>query len=376
MKRFSFFLFSILLSYSVCAQTTVNDGFYRVKNYGSGRYCYVTDDKGYFYTISNTVDVQAIELWRGFDKAVSDPSTIIYIKKVNSQYDLQAQGTSTKKLIDQYVTLAYRKEMDAYKCGGTASGFTKWLCDTRMSDSYDEGSMRDGFPGLDAKYTYWTIIPVTTEDDAYFGVKPDFDIDGTYYKSMYASFPFSFYSAGMKAFYISKVWGDMAVISEVKDGMVPAETPVIIACSSASPSDNRLSIGQNAASNVSGNLLSGNYFKREQEGNHKNVSVYDATTMRLLGTTSDGKAGFVTSSETYLPANSAYLKVPAGTPAELRLVTEEEFAAGITEIGTDATIGNKTIYNLSGVRVASGSGALEKLPAGIYIVGGKKVVKK
>lgn len=375
MKRFLFFLFSLLLSSFVCAQTTVKDGFYRVKNYGSGRYCYVTDNKGYIYTTSTTVDVEAIELWRGFDKAISDPATIIYIKKVNSQYDLQAQGTSTKKLIDQYVTLAYRAEMNAYKCGGTAKSMTKWLCDAETAN-IDYGYMCDGYGGLDAKYTYWTIIPVTTEDDAYFGVKPDFDVDGTYYKSMYASFPFSFSSAGMKAFYISKVWGDMAVISEVKDGMVPAETPVIITCGSADPSDNRLDIGLNGAANISGNLLSGNYFMRDVKGTHRNVSDYDATTMRLFGTTSDGKAGFVTSSEAYLPANSAYLKVPAGSPAELRLVTEEEFAAGITEIEVDATIDNKAIYNLSGVKVASGAGALEKLPAGIYIVGGKKVVKK
>lgn len=373
MKRFLFFLFGILLSYPVFAQ--VPDGFYRVKNYGSGRYCYVTDNKGHVYTTSTTVDVEAIELWRSFDKAVSDPATIIYIKKEDSQYDLQAQGTSTKNLIDECVNLLYRADMGAYKCGGSYKGFTKWLCDAE-TENIDYGYMCDGYGGLDAKYSYWNIIPVTTEDDAYFGVKPDIDVDGTYYKSMYASFPFSFASSDMKAYYVSKVWGNAAVISEIKDGIVPAETPVIITCSSADPSDNRLDIALNSAANISGNLLSGNYFMRNVNGNHKNVTVYDAATMRLFGTTSDGKAGFVTSSESYLPANSAYLKVSAGAPAELRLMTEEEFAAGITEIRAGATVSDKSVYNMSGVKIASSVETLKNIPAGIYIVGGKKVVKK
>lgn len=378
MKKISLFLSALLISATVAAQQTLNgDGYYRVRNLGSGRYCYVTDNHGKVYTSSSSVDVNAIELWKDFDKAVSDPSTIIYIKKVGSEYDLQAQGTGTNSLIGYYVQLPYISKAKAYKCGGKQSGFMKYLCDGETRN-FQKGYMMDGMKGLEAEYTYWNIIPMdASKDDSYFGVKPDVVAEGTYYKSMYASFPFKLYSSGMKAFYISRVSNGMAVMQEAVNGMVAADTPIIIACSSASPSDNRLDIAANSASKPADNKLSGNYFMREEAVTsiHRNLKPFDSKTMRLLGTTKEGKLGFIIPEGVqYVPANSAYLKVAEGSPEEIAVVTEEEFAAGIDDITVDQNA-DSAVYNLNGVRVASGKEAFNSLPAGIYIINGKKIVK-
>lgn len=374
MKKISLFLSALLISATVAAQQTVTqDGYYRVRNLGSGRYCYVTDNHA--QSNMDYVDVSAIELYQNPDNAISNPSTIIYIKKVGKEYDLQAQGTGTKALTGYYVNLPYRSSYDAYKCGGTQSGFIKYLYDgIRYSD--DEGWMRAGKD--DSSNAYWKVIPMdVTKDDAYFGVKPDVVAEGTYYKSMYASFPFKLYSSGMKAFYISRVSNGMAVMQEAVNGMVATDTPIIIACSSASPSDNRLDIAANSASKPADNKLSGNYFMRMASPNsiHRNLKPFDSKTMRLLGTTKEGKLGFIIPEGVqYVPANSAYLKVAEGSPEEIAVVTEEEFAAGIDDITVDQNA-DSAVYNLNGVRVASGKEAFNSLPAGIYIINGKKIVK-
>ena len=54
--------------------------------------------------------------------------------------------------------------------------------------------------------------------------------------------------------------------------------------------------------------------------------------MRVLGKLSDGSIGFTNKANfTYIPANTAYLTVPSGTPAELKLMTQAEYDAYLEE---------------------------------------------
>lgn len=368
-------MLSLSLS-SIAVAQTVDNGYYRVQNYGSARYCYLTDNKGSVSSSTTSVDCAAIELWKNPERKISDPSSVIYIKKVGSQYDLQAQGTTTHSIIGQYVNLYYRAQYDAYLCGGTSSGMTKYLTDGEASSS-DDGWMCDGITGLDEKYRHWILHPVTLSDDEYFGVKPEVNVDGVYYKSFYAGFPFAVASEGMKLLYVTRVEDGQAVIAEVKDGKVPASTPIIVVCSSDDPFNNRLDIGDNNASKPAGSLLGGNYFMRKG-GRHENLTPFNPATMRLLGLTAEGKIGFITPNEAYIPANSAYLNVPEGTPAELLMVTEDEFTSGIAEIDAETASPrvDNVVYTLSGVKVAADKDNVGELPAGIYIVGGKKIVVK
>ena len=311
-----------MVTLSAFAQLS-GDGYYRVHNYVTGRYVYVTDDKGKLDYATTSADMYAIQLWKGFEKASSDPATVCYIKAVDGKYDILAQGTGIYEIISSYVSL--RKNGDGtYYAYGSKEGITKYLGDGEKGD-VDEGVMSDATSG---NYRKWYITPINTADGSYLGVKGAVRAGGKYYTPYYASFPFSFASSGMKAYYVSKIGYGMAVMKEVT-GTVPAEMPVFIMQSSQAASSNRLNVGGTATA-PAGNMLKGVYFNNDMPS-HYNRVAYNSSTMRMLGVTSTGAIGFVTAKINFIPANYSYLSVPAGTPAELKLVTEAEYEAFLKE---------------------------------------------
>ena len=76
-----------------------------------------------------------------------------------------------------------------------------------------------------------------------------------------------------------------------------------------------------------------------------------------------------------IPANTAYLKVSAGTPDELPLITAEEYAAGINGVKLDSNTASD-ITTLSGVTVRKKATSTAGLSPGVYIWNKKKVVVK
>ena len=76
-----------------------------------------------------------------------------------------------------------------------------------------------------------------------------------------------------------------------------------------------------------------------------------------------------------LPANTAYLQVSAGSPAELPLITYEEYTAGIDGVSMDENPVSD-ITTLSGVTVRKKATSTEGLRPGVYIWNKKKVVVK
>ena len=84
------------------------------------------------------------------------------------------------------------------------------------------------------------------------------------------------------------------------------------------------------------------------------------------------------SSDPYIAANSAYLQVPEGTASELVFMSPEELEKYKLEsgiIGVSGVSVAKAVYTLSGLKVAEKVEDLHTLPAGIYIVNGKKVIR-
>ena len=294
------------------------DGYYRVKNFMSGRYVYVTDDKGKLNYQSSTADMYAIQLWMDFEKACSDPATVCYIEKIEDKYDIKSQGTGVYEIIDTYVSI--RENSDGtYYAYGSKDGITKYLSDGEKALSLPQGVMSDAGKG---DWRKWNIIPFGTDADNYFGIKPTISAGGSHYTSFYTAFPYSFASSGMNAYYIYKVVNGYAVMREIT-GTVPAYTPVFVKVSSEQPTSNKLYIGGNASA-IGDNLMKGVFFNNDMK-THYNRTAYKPETMRMLGLMADGSLGFVTSNIDFIPANNAYLQVPAGTPAELKLITEEEF---------------------------------------------------
>ena len=334
--RFSLLLATLALT-SIASLAEVNgDGYYRIQNYKTTRYVYVTDNKGRLDYATTTADMGAIELWLGLDKAACDPATVCYVKSISgSQYDVQAQGTGIYEIISTYVKL--RKNSDGtYLAYGEKSGMTKYLGDGEKGDC-DRGVMSSEVSG---DYRKWWIKPINT-DDNYFGVKADLAVGGKHYRSFYTEFPYSFASSGMKAYYISKVDNGMAVMKELTDG-VPGGTPVFIETSSDQPVNCKLNIGGVSGSNPSDNKLTGVYFNTYNGPSHTNRVAYNPNTMRVLGKTSDGKLGFITAVLDYIPANSSYLKVAAGTAAELKIVTEAEYEEEMSKFAQSITMSQTT----------------------------------
>lgn len=347
------------------------DGYYRVQNFGSGRYVYVIDDKGRIDASTTTGDYYAIILWKGYEKALSDPASVIYIKKMsgnNRNYNLIAQGTDLHAIIGHYVNIIENK--GHYLAYATNGSVTKYLSDSEFSEmAY--GYLSDRANAGDNRY--WDIHPIdASTPESSFGVKPTLSVEGKHYAPFYAAFPFAPVSADTKVWYVEKVVGDIAVVGQAVDG-VPVSTAVYIECASEAPENNILNIGATGVKAPVANELAGVYFDNDTR-THYNRVPYDKATMRVLGVNSEGKLGFITSQTLgFLPANQSYLKVPAGTPEELRIMTREEFDAGIEDVIADSDNTPRDVYNLHGIKVRSGVTSLDGLPAGYYIVNGKKV---
>ncbi len=336
MKYFLPTLFLAAAAVTPAAAQLPGNGYYRVQNDVTERYAFLTDNTGKINASATTADVRAIELWKGFDKACCDPATVLYFANSSgNQWNITAQGTNLHDIIGYYVNL---REVSAgvYYAYGTTSGVTKYLGDADATDS-ERGEMSTEAKG---NYRKWRITPIAADGSNYFGVKPTITAGDKYYQPFFADFPFSASSTGLKFYYISKVEYGMAVMQEIT-GTVPAKTPVYIECSHALPTDNRLNLG-GSASAINGNLLGGVYFKNESTS-HRNVTPYDAATMRLLGNDADGNLAFVTANVQYLPANQSYLKVPTGTESTVRIVTQAEFDAHLSKLPASVTVTPTTL---------------------------------
>ena len=368
---------SLFVAASASYAQTIPDGYYRFQNQATERYIVVVDNRGSVDIFSTSADLGAIHTFSDFEgNVISNPGSIIYAKAGGDGYDLQSQGASTYKMVGYYLRIRKTRDNDnTYWAYATNSGMTSYINDAIWDT--DEGQVGTN----DSRGRKWYLHPVSADGDNYFGVRPSVEVGGKYYQPFYAAFPFTFHSNGMKAYYVSKFGGDMAVIKEYTGGELPKSMPMIIECGAAEPTDNRLNLlASSSAAAASDNILSGTYFNNSWPSNHRNRVTNDPATIRMLGVTSTGELGMVAKPDVdYVPANTAYLVVPEGTPSELRLVDEEEFEAtvGITEVESGAkTEAKGGVYTLAGVKVAVGTTLPSNLPSGVYIVGGKKVVVK
>ena len=367
----------------------VGNGYYRIRNLGTERYIYVTDNKDYTDELHDAEDFQAIQLWRDLSKAVSEPATVLYMKKGGTNlFDLEAQGTGVHQLTGYYVHVV-DKGNGVYEVYAKKGSVQKNLSDNEIGN-YEQGVIGTNGTG---KYMRWVVDQIKTNHATnYFGIKPTVSLSGKYYHPFYAAFPFRTVSPGMHVYYASKISGNVVKFKEIS-GDIPASTPVIIECASENPADNRLELLTASPASIQDNKLAGVYFcngKRPVES----VDAYkkfDATTMRLLHV-ADNKLIMSSNADERLsqikvtdpathkkvqalcvPANTCYLQATSSTPD---LLTVRFEGAGIDEIlaenKEDAIEG---VYTLNGTQVRT-TNDVKGLPAGVYVVGGVKVVTK
>ena len=107
------------------------DGFYRVQNYGTQRYLYLTDCTGSYDMKRDVGDFGALQLYNGQEKTISDPSCILYIKQYGSQIDIEGQGIGIHQIVNRYVDLKYFSSgafAGTYSVSASESGVTKRIC--------------------------------------------------------------------------------------------------------------------------------------------------------------------------------------------------------------------------------------------------------
>lgn len=351
MKKFLLFSFVFIFPSILFAQF-VGNGFYRVKNRDTHRYLTIVDNRADVNIATTEPDLAAILPIKDFNKIVGNPASIIYIENVNgNDYILTAQNVNTYDLVGEYLKL--RKMSDgSYYAYATAKGMTKYLCDEQSS--YDEGWLMTG-----TSMRNWYIIPVNSYSDNYFGVVPEFEYNGKFYTTMYASFPYTSKDDEVEFFYVNKVVNNCAIIKEFESNTVVSPlTPIIIRCSSSNHENNKLDVISAEGTKLYDNLLDGVLFDNSNK-KHFNRLKYNSDTMRVLGKMKDGSIGFITADFEYLPANKAYLHVPEGSPAELRIITEDEYMTKIDDL--PSVLNNPKVYfDMSGRRVSN-------INKGIYI---------
>jgi hypothetical protein len=244
-------------------------------------------------------------------------------------------------------------------------------------------------------YRKWIVDQLTTNHATnYFGITPSIELNGKYYQPFYAGFPFKAVSPDMHIYYISDDIGELALLQEI-EGEVPASTPVIIECATADPSQNRLELLPSSSAKVTGNRLCGVYFRNNSrpKGSVNAYTQFDPATMRVFSV-SNGKLVLTNNApdrviETSvidwsdpnensiripcLPANTSYFKISGDTPDEIALTSDPTALSCVHADNNDSSV--EGVFTLSGTRLRADNN-LESLPAGIYIVGGKKVVVK
>ena len=249
---------------------------------------------------------------------------------------------------------------------------------------------------------YGPELPVTGDaamwilekvDDAnYFGVKPSDKMkgkDGKYYTTLYVDFPFQIKGDVMayiiegvndkdaSGYYYAKV-RKLAGQGEV----VPAQTAVVLECSSTNPADNKLLPVGKEEPKKSTNRLCGTFFNslianlsvKDGQGTSYDVTPDNIRAFNINDKDLNNPIGFykVKKGVTTVPGNKAFLVL---TDAEAQakgfiLTFEDGSTTGIETVETSkGNIEDGVYYDLQGRRV-------ENPTRGIYIVNGKKVVIK
>ncbi len=170
-----------------------------------------------------------------------------------------------------------------------------------------------------------------------------------------------FTGSSIKAFYATESAGTLSFTQVTK---VPAGTGVLLYKDGGATESVPALTG--AADAVTGNV-----FKR---GADAAVTYEDDNQNYILFNGADG-IGFYKANNNNVAKNRAYIHVTSSNPVKSFAIDLEDDATGIEETLSNSPLKGENIYNLAG-QMVNGKSVNGKLPKGIYIVNGKKVMVK
>ena len=372
----------IIAALTTLSASALDDGFYRMQCVETGRYVSFRNSYVDTQSAQSTQEVQfySLRTVSGFENVVSDPGSIIYIKKFDQGYALRSQGYGTDES-NYYIQItdmgdgSYRLWATYSKSGVTVTRYMRDCDDSSGGFSYvtTQESISKGLN--------WRLIPVNSEDQKYIGLVPEVKVGGKGYATFYAGIPYKL-GSGMKAYTVDTETDETCTLKDI-GSEIPAKTPVVIACAGDNAADNKLTPLESSSASVGTNYLKGvmfcypvTYYNRgkiveDRTNPYWNTVDYEIFEMRVLGE-EDGKLVFETGDEDleYMPANKSYLSVPFSAAAVL--TTDGSTAIqGIKVSSTSSASSTPSgIYTLDGVRLPDNA----TLQKGVYIKDGKKIV--
>ncbi len=406
-----------ILSFTGRAMTVIGKFSFSTSNYTQMKkaLCYTTPSD-YVYSIEGG-KAHNVLYWSCLEKkeVESMPGTVIRLtgnldekNNILSNAIASSQGTDTHAMTSTYFTIQTHQDSPAYYWISVGSNALKFKTDNTKTIEYNgqtyenvpEGYIEVGKHTTGSGYAYelWALVPIDEEhiDENWFGAHPDEEMkevaaDGQewYWASMYTAFPYQCYEEdGVEAYYISSgttpaihsdgsVWLELV---QIEDGIVPANTAVLLRCKDAtSAKGNRLIPINDIDSPIPAledNRLHGEFQLLSSASATHGDATFKSSTMRIFGANSDGVIGFYKLAEgTVLAANNAWLDIADFAEelkkAPMRIVPSG--FSGIEEVVVDdqqpADEKEDVIYDLNGRRVYRCE------PGKIYIINGKKVLK-
>lgn len=250
------------------------------------------------------------------------------------------------------------------------------------------GNLSSTSPGHAYQLMALHPIDVAHVDKYWFGVHPSEEMyfDGGYWESLYTSFPYQCYQDdGVEAYYISGFTTynnqNWLMLEQLADGIVPAETAVLLKCKNFDSSKSNRLIPLNTMDPscpeiplIENNMLKGVYQLNDTESDPKHIT-FDPDLHKIFSVNDEGVVGFYQLAPgTELKANKVYLDLSNMTPAQksipARISFYDETDIDDVLVPADAeVITDNIIYDIHGRRVR------ECLPGQLYIINGKKVVR-
>ena len=235
--------------------------------------------------------------------------------------------------------------------------------DDKVASIVADGSSNRNVMQYNSSNTLFSCYASASQSDVYLyekngDVAPTTDvvsIVNASYATFAGRYALNYSGVGVTA-YKAKVNGSSVTLTEVTDGIVPAETAVVLA--GANNTYNVPIVKTIGATDFSDNIL------KVSDGTVKG----NGSTIYALGNKSHGVGFYKVANDVQVPAGKAYLVVSGISVKEYLPFDFGDGADGINEVNGSELMVNGPVYDLQGRRV-------QKPSKGLYIVNGKKILK-